>query len=332
MKKRYDLPIPAGWYQVGYSFELEKGQAKAIRYFGQDMVLFRTESGVAKVLDAYCPHMGAHLGHGIHENMGKGSEVRGEDSVCPFHGWKFNGAGYCTEVPYAQNMPPKVAGKEVIRPWPVQEVNQVIWVWYHPQRAEPSYDVKVIPEADPANAEWGEVEVRRTTIRTHIQELAENGADPAHFHYVHGVLRMPETVLAEFDGHYRRARLETTQGTPRGEIKGCVDLESIGPGQGITRFTGICETVLMGNVTPIEDELVEVNFGFLQKKVNGVVPKGGVNAALIADIMQQLEEDRPIWEYKIYQPQPALCDGDGPIAKFRKWYSQFYVDAQVTGA
>jgi hypothetical protein len=30
------------------------------------MVIFRTESGEVKILEAYCPHMGAHLGYGIH--------------------------------------------------------------------------------------------------------------------------------------------------------------------------------------------------------------------------------------------------------------------------
>ena len=35
-----------------------------LRYFDQELVIFRTESGAVKVLDAYCPHMGAHLGYG----------------------------------------------------------------------------------------------------------------------------------------------------------------------------------------------------------------------------------------------------------------------------
>jgi hypothetical protein len=32
----------------------------------------------------------------------------------------------------------------------------------------------------------------------------------------------------------------------------------------------------------------------------------------------------PIWEHKIFQPNPILCDGDSPIAQFRRWFSQFY--------
>ena len=35
----------------------------------------------------------------------------------------------------------------------------------------------------------------------------------------------------------------------------------------------------------------------------------------------------PIWEHKIFQPNPILCDGDGPIAQFRRWFGQFYAPA-----
>lgn len=326
MSQRYPMPIPFGWYQVAYSHELAPGTARPIRYFGSDMVLFRTESGEAKVLDAYCPHLGAHLGYGIHEFMDKGGEVRGETIVCPFHGWRFNGDGECVEVPYARNMPPKVRDRQSIQPWHVTELNQVIWVWYHPFGEEPAFEVKPVAEADPANRDWGEIESYRFRIRTHIQEMAENGADPAHFRYVHGTMDIPQVRESVFEGHTRSAALTPRLHTPQGDVDGRIELESIGPGQGLTRFSGICETVLMGNVTPIDDEYVEVNFGFLQKKVNGEVPKGGVNAAIIADICQQLREDTPIWEHKIYRPLPILCDGDGPIAKFRKWYSQFYAE------
>jgi nitrite reductase/ring-hydroxylating ferredoxin subunit len=38
-----------------------------------------------------------------------GSAVVGESIVCPFHGWAYDGDGKCTSMPYAKNMPPKVA-------------------------------------------------------------------------------------------------------------------------------------------------------------------------------------------------------------------------------
>ena len=96
---RYHMPMPYGWYCLGYSAELPPGEVKPLHYFGENLVLFRTESGVPAVLDAYCPHLGAHLGHG--------GKVQQESVACPFHGWRFNPAGECVEVPYAKKNAPQ---------------------------------------------------------------------------------------------------------------------------------------------------------------------------------------------------------------------------------
>lgn len=71
-------------------------------------------SGEAQVLDAYCPHLGAHLGHGGYS--------------CPFHAWEFNGDGINTHIPYAKRTPPKVKDKQCIKTYPTVEKNQIIWV------------------------------------------------------------------------------------------------------------------------------------------------------------------------------------------------------------
>ena len=45
------------------------------------------------MVDAYCAHLGAHLG--------VGGKVEGECIRCPFHGWRYDGeSGKCTEIPY----------------------------------------------------------------------------------------------------------------------------------------------------------------------------------------------------------------------------------------
>ena len=69
-----------------------------------------------------------------------------------------------------------------------------------------------------------------------------------------------------------------------------------------------------------------MRFVFYKKKVNGQLPSGGVADAIIADIIKQFEEDRPIWEEKCFLERPLLCAKDGPISKFRRWYSQFYAE------
>ena len=323
MTKRYPMPIPFGWYVVAYSDELEPGQSKPVRYFGEDLVLFRTESGQAVLLEAYCPHLGAHLGYGIHGNKGSGGRIEGESIVCPFHAWKFNENGECTDVPYAKNMPPKVQGKQCLKSYPINEVNQVIFAWYHPEGAEPMW--QVVEHEEAMSDDWAPLDRYEWTLKTHAQEMAENAADPAHFKYVHGTASFPEWETT-YDGPMVRGLQKAKMPTPRGDVDGAIHTGSAGPGQGFTKFEGIADTFLMGLTTPIDEETVQVRFAFTQPKVNGEVVKGGVNAAIIANIVGQLEEDAPIWENKIYRPLPILCDGDGPIAKFRKWYSQFYVN------
>lgn len=51
---RIGLDYPEGWFQVAYSTEVADSQVVPLRYFGQELVLFRTQSGAAQVLDAYC--------------------------------------------------------------------------------------------------------------------------------------------------------------------------------------------------------------------------------------------------------------------------------------
>jgi len=328
MSERIPMPMPFGWFQVAYSNELAPAQSMPLRYFDTDLVLFRTEGGDAKVLDAYCPHMGAHLGYGIRDQAGGGSAVVGDSIVCPFHGWAYDGEGKCTDIPYATKLPPRVArGEQVIRPWPVRELNRAIYVWYHPEGVAPSFEPEVIAEADPDNADWGELKIRTWDIHTHMQEIGENAVDPAHFLYVHGTKNIPEPEIMEFDGVCRRGRLVSKMATPRGEIVGVITNNSTGPGQATVRFSGICDTVLMANLTPVDRENSKAFYAFIQKKVDGREPVGGVADAMVADICRQMDEDRIIWSHKKFFYKPMLCDGDGPFAKFRKWYGQFYAEA-----
>ena len=105
---------PDGWFQVAYSSELEPGGVMPLFYFGHALVLYRTDAGEPKLLDAHCPHLGAHLGYG--------GKVNGDCITCPFHAWRFDGAGACVQVPYAKKIPPNAR----LRGWPLAEKNGMI--------------------------------------------------------------------------------------------------------------------------------------------------------------------------------------------------------------
>ena len=58
-----------GWFMVGWSPEFPMGETRPLKYFGEDLVAYRDESGELHVMEAHCKHLGAHLGHGEYSNM-----------------------------------------------------------------------------------------------------------------------------------------------------------------------------------------------------------------------------------------------------------------------
>ncbi len=312
MQRRFPFPAsPDGWFCVADSDELAPGEVKALRYFGRDLVLWRTARGEARLADAYCPHLGAHLGIG--------GKVQDDTLRCPFHGWRFDPAGRCVEVPYAKRIPPHAK----LTMWPVVERNGCVLVWHHAKRASPSWEVPVVPEWGAAG--WS-APVRRTfRVRAHCQEMAENVVDDAHFRYVHGTHTMPRST-AELDGHIFRLTSVSMVGTPRGETEGRIEIASYGFGFGLTRFVGVIETLVVITGAPIDDEWSETTLRFMVRKLANDDATKGVGRAFVAEIDRQFGQDIPIWENKIHLPRPLLCDGDGPIALLRRWARQFYSD------
>ena len=52
--------------------------------------------GIVRIVDAYCPHLGANMAAG-------GKVVRSDCLECPFHGWKFDGeTGKLVDIPYSK--------------------------------------------------------------------------------------------------------------------------------------------------------------------------------------------------------------------------------------
>jgi nitrite reductase/ring-hydroxylating ferredoxin subunit len=310
---RSPFPIPFGWFQVGWPGDVAPGEAKPLRYFGRHLVWWRDAEGTAHVQDAFCPHLGAHLGHG--------GRVVGCELACPFHGWRFDGSGANTLIPYSR----RTNAKARLRTYPVLERNGLTMVWYHPHDAEPAWDIPEIPEFnDPEH--FTEMVTRTYTIEAPWQDLAENGVDSAHFRYVHNTEEVPVLDSYETDGPVTRMRSTQKFPTPRGVVDGRIDADQYGPGFSIVRFTGIVDTFLMGCNTPVEANSCEMRFNFCVRKLGDDALSSTVGDAFVAEIDRQVREDKPIWENKAYLTRPALADTDGPFTKFRKWASQFYAE------
>ncbi len=288
------------------------GDVRAVEYLGRELVVFRGEGGGARVFDAHCPHLGAHLGHG--------GEVHGDGLVCPFHGWCFGGDGHLVEVPGLDRTPPRATAG----PWPVCERNGRIFVWHHAGGAAPSFDVLGYRDDEDAWTPW-----RRNsyTVRVHVQDLTENILDRAHFGAVHD-MAAPEQPHFEvsFDGPTMvvEQRLRVTAVSDVG-VEVLARTTACGPGIAAVEVTeGPLEMLTYITQTPIDDERTEVNLDFSMRRLDD---EGATEA--VAELNDQITnlqftQDVPIWEHKVYRERPVLTKVDGPVHDYRRWFSQFF--------
>jgi nitrite reductase/ring-hydroxylating ferredoxin subunit len=313
--------MPFGWFCIGYSDELAVGEVRNVHYFGRDMVLFRTESGKVGLADPACPHLGAHLGHG--------GTVHGESIRCPFHQWQYNTDGVITDIPYASRIPPKIAGKPCLKTYPICEKNTVIWAWYHPEDASPDHEVIVLEELD--NPDWVDQIRFQWSFNSCPQEIAENGVDVAHFKYVHDMEAIPlgDTV---YEGHIRRSNVSGPRKVidESGEeviAEYSIEVVQNGAGQKWVRSSGLVDYLLQTLITPVNEQTVEVRFAYTHERYPEESFKyQAMQAAIdLTNGQSGVEGDIPIWQHKFHLRNPILCDGDGPIMRFRKYFSQFYV-------
>jgi nitrite reductase/ring-hydroxylating ferredoxin subunit len=309
---RYPFPAsPNGWFSVGAGADLAPGDVRAVTYLGADLVLFRGEDGTARVFDAHCPHLGAHLGIG--------GLVCGDGITCPFHGWRFDGAGRLVEVPGLDRQPRARA-----RAWTVCERNGRIFVWHHADGLPPSYEVTGYR---PDESNWTQWSCNTYRVRVHVQDLTENIIDRSHFSAVHD-MAPPERdhVDVRFDGSSMvvEQSLKVTAVDVAGyEIR--TTSTTCGPGiVAVEVSQDPIEMLTYITQTPVDDELTEVNLCFSMKALPDDRATESISALNDRITNEQFTQDVPIWENKIYRERPMLTKNDGPVIEYRRWFRQFY--------
>ncbi len=304
------LPIPNGWFAVEWSRQLNEGDVKPLHYFGEELVLFRTRSGQARVLDPFCPHLGAHLGHG--------GRVMGETIRCPFHGWQYDGAsGACAHIPYCEEIPPRAR----VRAWDVRERNGMVFVWFHAEGKPPEWDFPVLPEI--GHADWAEPRLVDLEFEAPVQDTHENNNDLVHFQYVHGIAEQPTTEIEySQDGrHYRIVSHSETQ-TPFGTFQTSLVRDSWGLGLTGIRLLGFPEAGLLmfSSTTPIDDR--RVHSRWLLTATRNMVDLAGEE--FMKSVTTGVQQDLAIWKNKVHRARPVFCKADTYLAQFRQWARQFY--------
>ncbi len=323
--KNYPPAFPNGWYNLCSSESLGKGQVKEIEAFGQKFAVYRGQSGKVGVMDIYCPHLNANLADGW---------VKEDKLVCPFHGWEFEKNGKCSHIPYSEQEPPEQAK---IKSYTVKENWGLILMWYHEDGEPPSWDTgKYLNELEDYKYHGFTSDI----LHIHLQDFAENGADYAHFNFVHNLLTIPyaskfvhlkHDVKIQF-GKGEESHLAWFTDTAQlawnksGEIidkaGGSAVVSYFGPGFLAFKLNSKLakDVIVLKTFTPIAPLKLRMDdYIFAPKKTNRFALK-----YILMESSSQFHDDILIWERKGYNKKPLLVRGDGPIIKMRNWYKQFY--------
>ena len=322
--REYPMPMPFGWFQVAWSDEVEPGSSLPLKAFDRHLVAWRGEGGEVHVWDAFCPHLGAHLG-----GMAK---IEGDTIRCPMHSWQYGPDGHCIDVPYSD----RVNTKARLQTYPTLERNGCLYAWYHPEGEAPLWDVPELAEFG-EGAGFSEVFRRKYSLNCHWQEIAETQVDAAHIqaHLIDYQIAlndgvrpdrptMPQVDRYSTDGPIAEIRISQDFPTPRGVVTGRIDTDVWGPGIAATWFTGLVDTLLLGCATPTGPSSCDLHYSFVVRSSGDTEATSRLGQGFIEEIHNRTVEDVEMWESKAYLPRPALAFGDGPILQFRRWCEQFY--------
>lgn len=333
-------PDPRGWYALAFSKELARGAVLVRRLAEREVVLFRSESGEVGALDPVCPHLGAHLGHG--------GRVEGESLRCPFHAFRFATDGRCVATGYGTK-PPKASATA----YAVAEKHGLVLVHFDPLGRAPAF---VIPELD----ERGYTELRTACfeLRGHPQETTENSVDIGHLGVVHGYqdVRIVEDLhtdgaylgatyaMRRPEGLFGRLLAGRAGGGRLGALLGGIEARFRAHVHGLGYSHVEVDIPALGLVTrnfvlatPVGGGKIELRLALAMKRLTehpalpaGLrgLPLGAFDRMLLdrafSAYLNDVQQDFLVWQHKQWVDRPALAQGDGPIARYRKWAAQFY--------
>lgn len=315
---------PRGWFMIGDADKLKNGP-ETLHFFGKDLVFYRGASGTPHLVQAYCPHMGAHLGRNTTSYIVRdGAQVEGESIRCPFHGWRFGADGQCNDIPYSSFIPKAAC----LTKYPVVDRAGIIWMWHDPEGLAPDQDL-------PAFAAWDEE--REGWVRwliddygvlpLHPIEIVDNMADYGHMGPIHGSIDN-QYFDNLFDGHKLVQRFDAGHRTLTVEASDTLSLDTWYEGPAILQvdMRGTFPSHMLIAHTPVDDGTVQVWHALMVKMPNADAAKNDLETArgYQRSSRDALGQDVEIWVNKAPCFNPMQIPADGPYGKVRLWYSQFY--------
>jgi 5,5'-dehydrodivanillate O-demethylase len=160
------------WMPIAGASEFDERATKAVRLFGEDLVLFKDRSGTFGLIERHCPHRRADLLYGMVEDKG----LR-----CNYHGWAFDAQGACVSQPFEDVTMPERQIKSRIhaKTYPVEVKAGMVWAYLGPLPAP------LVPDWEPFSRTNGFAQIVISEIPCNWLQCQENSIDPVHFEWMH---------------------------------------------------------------------------------------------------------------------------------------------------
>lgn len=183
------------WYVAAFGNEIGRSLLKRT-LLGKPVVMYRTEAGVPVVLDDRCAHRSYPL---------SASELDGDTVVCGYHGFRYNPAGDCIDVPSQATLPKGIG----IKSYRLIERGPVVWIWMgDPEKADPSK----LPEQDWITSPDWEKSQGYLYLKASYVRLHENLLDLTHLSYLHAKsFGTPDYAKAPFGVEQREGYFALTR-------------------------------------------------------------------------------------------------------------------------
>jgi len=159
------------WQPVSLSENLAKGTIIPIRILGEDLALYRGESGKVRVIANECAHRLTRLSTGW---------VEGDTIRCRYHGWRYDESGQCVEQPAE----PKPFCDKVrkLASYPTHEAHGFIFAYLGEGEAP---DFRPLPGLEDGAREGWTVCPSVEMIPCNYFQSAENIMDDVHVNFSH---------------------------------------------------------------------------------------------------------------------------------------------------
>jgi nitrite reductase/ring-hydroxylating ferredoxin subunit len=331
--KLFPPPYPNTWYQILRSSEVRRGEVKTLQLLGKELVAFRDHAGVLGVLNAFCPHLGAHLG--------KGGVVNAAGHLkCPFHEWTFATDGKCQSIPYCTK---DIAEYSHIHQgaYRVLEKFGLVFLWYHSDGEPPRFGVEMHVIEQPCLPCDSLIrEGSSMLFNMHMMEPSLNTQDWYHFSTTHASypgfapLRLFHTVRdTDFrdDGTFSFFEdMDASMcGLPRTRLPRLLNkVNFCGPAVAVivSQFCGYSNTTL-ATFTPISPFKTKVTFTSFSS--GGLCGLWKYASLLVAYTVENtVRQDLTTWEHKSNPAPKRLVAGDRPgFLRYHKWFEQFFTES-----